>query len=93
VADEPSRRQTTLLVGPRPVWIRPPAETATQPIWVIAAAAAGLALAAIFGLGLLYGNWSLGRTTRKAREELPDRVELPPADDAADRSGDPDPRR
>jgi len=84
VADEPSRRQTTLLVGPRAAWIRPPAETATQPIWVIAAVAAGLALASILGLGLLYGNWSLGRTIRKAREELPERVELPPSDDAAD---------
>jgi hypothetical protein len=88
--DEPSRRQTTLLVGPRPAWVRPPDESATQPIWLIAAVAAGLAVAAILGLGLIYGNWSLGRTIRKAREELPDRVELPPADDAADRSGDPD---
>jgi hypothetical protein len=31
----------------------------------------------VLGLGILYGNWSMNRTIRQSREELPDRIELP----------------
>jgi alkanesulfonate monooxygenase SsuD/methylene tetrahydromethanopterin reductase-like flavin-dependent oxidoreductase (luciferase family) len=68
------------LIGPQPAWSPPPTEAATQPIWVIAAIAAAVALAAMLGLGLIYGNWSLNRSIRRSREELPDRIDLP-ADD------------
>jgi hypothetical protein len=76
----PSRRVTTLVVGPSPEWFPPASQDATQPIWVIAAVAALVALAAIVGVGVLYGNRSIDRTIRKARDELPDRIEIPPAD-------------
>lgn len=80
VPEELGRRQTTLLIGPQPAWSPPPTEAATQPIWVIAAIAAAVALAAMLGLGLIYGNWSLNRSIQRSREELPDRIDLP-ADD------------
>ena len=80
VPEELGRRQTTLLIGPQPAWSPPPTEAATQPIWVIAAIAAAVALSAMLGLGLIYGNWSLNRSIRRSREELPDRIDLP-ADD------------
>jgi hypothetical protein len=78
VAEEPGRRQTTLLVGPQPAWSKPEEEAATRPIWVIAAVAIATAVAAI--LGLIYGNWSLNRSIRRSREELPDRIDLPGED-------------
>ncbi len=76
----PSRRVTTLVISPEPQWFPPPSQDATQPIWVIAAVAALVALAAIIGVGVLYGNRSLDRTIRKGRDEMPDRIEIPPMD-------------
>jgi hypothetical protein len=76
----PSKRLTTLLIAPQLEWFPPASQDATQPIWVIAAVAALVALAAIVGVGVLYGNRSLDRTIRKAREELPDRVDIPSED-------------
>jgi hypothetical protein len=75
--DVPSRRVTSLLIGPEPTWFPPAPKDAAQPIWIIAAVAAVVALAAIVVVGFLYGNRSIDMTIRKAREELPDRVELP----------------
>lgn len=76
----PSRRLTTLVIGPQLEWFPPASQDATQPIWVIAAVAALVALAAVVGVGVLYGNRSIDRTIRKAREEYPDRIDIPPAD-------------
>lgn len=78
----PSQRITTLLIGPKPRWFPTPTESNTQPIWVIAAVAALVALAAIVGVGLLYGNRSLDRAIQKARDEFPARIELPSGDDS-----------
>jgi hypothetical protein len=76
----PSKRLTSLVTAPQLEWFPPASQDATQPIWVIAAVAALVALAAIVGVGVLYGNRSLDRTIRKARKELPDRVDIPSED-------------
>lgn len=76
----PSKRLTTLLIAPQLEWFPPASPDSTQPIWVIAAVAALVALAAIVGVGVLYGNRSLDQTIRKAREDLPDRVDIPSED-------------
>lgn len=81
VENEPSRRVTSLLIGPEPTWFPPASKDAAQPIWVIAAVAAVVALAAIVIVGFMYGNRSIDQTIKKAREELPDRVELPRDDE------------
>ncbi len=86
VAHDPSRRLTTLLIGPQLKWFPPATDEGTQPIWFIAAVAAFVALAAIVGVGVLYGNRSIDRTIRKSREEFPDRIEVPPADSPPDAS-------
>ena len=54
---------------------------------MIAGAAAIVALAAVFGLGLLYGNWSLNRTIQQSRAELPDRVDIRAGDVPSDQDG------
>ncbi len=79
VTDGASRRVTTLLVGPEPTWFPPASKDASQPIWVIAAAIAAVALAAIVVASFLYGR-SINKAIQKAREDLPDRVELPSDD-------------
>jgi hypothetical protein len=38
----------------------------------------------VFGLGLLYGNWSLSRTIARSRAELPDRIDIHPDDAGPD---------
>lgn len=80
VDKDSNRRVTALLIGPQPFWSPPPSEAASQPIWVIAAVAAIVALAAIAGVGILYGNRSMDRAIQKSRDDLPDRVEIPPED-------------
>jgi len=80
VADT-ERRQTTLVIGPRAEWTPPAEDVATRNFTVIAGLAAAVALAAVLGLGILYGNWSMNRTIRQSRAELPDRIELPGDDD------------
>jgi hypothetical protein len=77
---ETERQQTTLVVGPRAIWSPPPADPASRNIALFAGIAAVAALAAVFGLGLLYGNWSLNRTIKRSRSELPDRVDIHPDD-------------
>lgn len=77
VAHDPSRRVTTLLVGPEPTWFPPASPDPAQPIWMIAAVAATVALAAIIIISFLHDKWSLNKTIQKSHEELPDRVELP----------------
>lgn len=74
---ETERRQTMLVVGPRAAWTPPAADAGMRGFTVAAGVAAALALAAVFGLGILYGNWSLNRSIRRARLELPDRIDLP----------------
>ncbi len=78
---ETERRQTTLVIAPRAIWSPAPPDAASQKITIIAGIAAVVTLAAIFGLGLLYGSWSMNRTIKRSREELPDRVQI---DDAGD---------
>jgi hypothetical protein len=80
VVEEPSRRLTTLLVSPELTWFPPASKASSQPMWVIAAVAAGVALIAIIGVGFIYGNRSIDQAIRKARQEFPDRVELPKDD-------------
>ncbi len=77
VAESPGRRVTTLVVGPQPAWSPAPSEASSQPIWVIAAVAALLAVGAIFWVALLYGNRSIDRTIQKSREELPEKIDIP----------------
>jgi hypothetical protein len=79
---ETEQRQTTLVIGPRAVWSPPAEDAAARDFTMIAGIAAAVVLAAVLGLGILYGNWSMNRTIRQSREELPDRIELP--DDSAD---------
>jgi hypothetical protein len=81
---ETEKQQTTLVVGPRAIWTPPAADPASRNIALIAGAAALAALAAVFGLGLLYGNWSLSRTIARSRAELPDRIDIHPDDAGPD---------
>jgi hypothetical protein len=78
------KQQTTLVVGPRAIWTPPAADPASRNIALVAGAAALAALAAVFGLGLLYGNWSLSRTIARSRAELPDRIDIHPDDAGPD---------
>jgi hypothetical protein len=86
VVAETEKQQTTLVVGPRAIWTPPAADPASRNIALIAGAAAVAALAAVFGLGLLYGNWSHNRTIQRSRAELPDRVDIR-ADDVPSDAG------
>ena len=79
---EPDNRQETpLLIGKQAVWVpRPsPNETISTLGWVFTL------LAGVVGLLLLLGAWSLNRDVRKqrkiARNQLPDRVTIPRADE------------
>lgn len=83
---EPEKQLTTLVVGPRAIWT-PPADASSINMAMIAGAAAIVALAAVFGLGLLYGNWSLNRTIQQSRAELPDRVDIRAGDVPSDQDG------
>ena len=76
VVAETEKQQTTLVIGPQAIWTPPAADPASRKIALIAGAAAVAALAAVFGLGLLYGTWSHNRTIRRSRAELPDRVDI-----------------
>jgi hypothetical protein len=78
---ETERRQTTLVIGPVAEWKPPVEDTAARSFTMIAGIAAAVALALVLGLGILYGNWSSNRTIKRSRDELPDRVELPPSAD------------
>lgn len=86
VVAETEKQLTTLVVGPRAIWTPPAADPASRNIALIAGAAAVAALAAVFGLGLLYGNWSHNRTIQRSRAELPDRVDIR-ADDVPSDAG------
>jgi hypothetical protein len=81
---ETEQRQTTLVIGPRAVWSPPAEDAAARDFTMIAGIAAAVVLAAVLGLGILYGNWSMNRTIRQSREELPDRIELPGDSDDRD---------
>lgn len=74
---ENERRQTTLLIGPRAIWSPAPAAASDRPFRVLLGLAAVAALAVMFGLGILYGNWSVNRTIRRSQAALPDRIDLP----------------
>ncbi len=71
------RRQTTLLVGPRPIWSPAAAPAVAGPSQLLLGLVAVVALALVFGAGILYGGWSVNRTIRRSQAALPDRVELP----------------
>jgi len=74
---ETERRLTTLVIGPRAEWTPPVADPAARSFSMIAGIAAALALAAVLGLGILYGNWSANRAIKRSRSELPERIEIP----------------
>ncbi|MFM8413655.1 MAG: hypothetical protein ACKOCX_02925 [Planctomycetota bacterium] len=76
VADT-ERRQTMLVIGPRAAWTPPTPGAGMRGFTIVAGVVAALALAAVFGLGILYGNWSLNRSIKRARQELPDRIDVP----------------
>jgi hypothetical protein len=78
---ETERRLTTLVIGPRAEWTPPVADPAARSFSMIAGIAAALALAAVLGLGILYGNWSANRAIKRSRSELPERIEIPRSDD------------
>ena len=80
VADR-ERRQTMLVVGPQAMWTPPAPKAGMRSVAVVAGLIAALALAAVFGLGILYGNWSLSRSIKRSRQELPDRIDVPRAAD------------
>jgi len=84
VVAETEKQKTTLVVGPRAIWTPPAADPASRKIALFAGIAAVAALAAVLGLGLLYGNWSLGRTIARSRAELPDRIDIRPDDAGPD---------
>ena len=82
-AGQPDQRQESpLVIGARAVWIEEPSPAMAVSLlgWVF------MALAAIIGLVLAVGAWSFGRGWRRGGGPgggLPDRVELPGADDRA----------
>ncbi|MFM1903155.1 MAG: hypothetical protein RLZZ440_1055, partial [Planctomycetota bacterium] len=76
-AAELERRQTTLVVGPRPIWTPAPPAAAGRPSQLLLGLAAAAALALVFGAGILYGSWSVNRTIRRSQAALPDRIDLP----------------
>jgi hypothetical protein len=84
VVAEKERQQTTLVIGPRAIWSPPAQDPASRSIALIAGIAAVSALAAVFGLGLLYGTWSRNRAIKRARAELPDRIDIRPDDAGPD---------
>ena len=71
------RMETALVVGRDAVWVRQPSTAGTSN----ALFSIFSALAAVVGLALAYGAWSMRRdrqrTERRARAELPDRIRLP----------------
>ncbi|MBM4021968.1 MAG: hypothetical protein FJ284_06975 [Planctomycetes bacterium] len=73
---EAGERQTMLVVGPRVEWVQPMA-TGQRGLSMVLGIAAAVGLLAILGLGILYGNWSANRAIRRARAELPARIDLP----------------
>lgn len=77
VVAETEGRQTMLVIGPRPVWTPAAADKGTQAFMIAAGLVAALVLAAIFGFGILYGNWSQDRAIRRSQQELPDRIDVP----------------
>jgi len=77
---EVGKRQTMLVVGPRAEWAPPTEDVAAREISMITGVAVAVALAAVLGLGILYTSWSNNRTIRRSRADLPDRIDVPPAD-------------
>jgi hypothetical protein len=71
------RMETALVVGRTAVWKPAPSTARTTGVlsWIFST------LAAIVGLALAYGLWSMRRdarsSARRARSELPDRIDLP----------------
>ncbi len=81
VPDAPSRRMTSLLVGPGLTWFPTPVEDfESLSIWTIGVVAGVVALAAIIGFRRFYRSRSIDEAIRKTRKDLPDRVELPQDD-------------
>jgi len=77
---EVGKRQTMLVVGPRAEWAPPTEDVAAREISMITGVAVAVALAAVLGLGILYTSWSNNRMIRRSRADLPDRIDVPPAD-------------
>jgi hypothetical protein len=75
------RQQTTLVIGPRAIWSPPAQDPSSRSLALIVGLAA---LAAVIGLGLLYGNWSQNRTIKQSRAELPDRIDIHPEEAGPD---------
>lgn len=71
------RQETALLIGKEPIWSRAPspAKEVNTLGWVF------LSIASVIGLALACAAWSFSRDSRRrdrrARDDLPDRVELP----------------
>ena len=77
MVNETERQITTLVVGPRAIWTPPAADPDSRKIALIVGVAVVLALAAVFGLGLLSSTWSVNRAIKQARAELPERIDIP----------------
>ncbi|MFM7136709.1 MAG: hypothetical protein ACKO1M_06520 [Planctomycetota bacterium] len=86
VVAETEKQQTTLVVGPQAIWTPPAADPSSRSIALFAGAAAVVALATVFGLGLLYGTWSSNRAIQRSRAELPARIDIR-ADDVPSDAG------
>ena len=71
------RMETALLIGKTAAWIPNPSTQGASNLlfWIFSG------LAALVGLALLVGAWSINRDARRAarasREQLPDRLDLP----------------
>ncbi len=79
-AAETEKRQTMLVVGPRAEWSPPGEDEAARDLTMITGIAVAVALAAALGLGILYTTYSMNRTIRQSRAQLPDRIDIPSGD-------------
>ena len=77
MVNETERQITTLVVGPRAIWTPPVADPGSRKLALIVGVGVVLALAAVFGLGLLSSTWSVNRAIKQARAELPERIDIP----------------
>jgi len=77
---ETEKRQTMLVVGPLAEWSAPAEDEAARDLTMITGIAVAVALAAALGLGILYTNYSMNRTIRQSRAQLPDRIDIPSGD-------------
>jgi hypothetical protein len=75
-----TRRETPLVIGSEAIWLPGPSSrrVSSDLGWVLAALAAAVGL--LLGAAVWAARRSAGRAAHEARERLPDRIDLPPAD-------------